>query len=85
MRRLSFPVWDTEDNTVKVVNARLTGTCFPGDQGCCFKSLSVSWGQRELLSLLESPSQPTLGREEGVEKGPRKAMAGINLGTLEVV
>lgn len=81
MRHLSFLVWDPEDNTVKVVNAGLTGTCFPGDQGRCFKSFSVSWGQRELLSLFESPSQPTLVGEERVGKGPRKAMAG----TLEVI
>lgn len=51
---------------VRWSKAGLTGPRFPTDQGRCLKSLHSHWQQRELLSHLERPSQPTWGGEGGV-------------------
>lgn len=77
-KALAFPCLGhvMEDHAGEAVTLGLTGACFLTDQGCCLRSLSL-WEQRELLSHLEGPSQPTPEVVKGRrEDGSKKAKAG---------
>ena len=69
---MSFPIGNMECGTGDVVKAGLTEPCFPRDHGHCLKPLLSHWEQRDLLSHLERPPQPTrvvtLEQEEGSKK-----------------